>query len=396
VAHTDVPAAEPAACDPTATLSLPVRTVLVHDYLNQFGGAERVLETMHDLAPTAPVYTSMYDPTSMPDSYRSWDIRTTWVDRLPGSWKNHQLYLPAYPVAFERLRLPNCDLVLSSSSAFAKMVAAPPGAVHICYAHSPMRFAWNLEQYIAREHLPRTAAFALRPVMAFLRSRDRATLPRVHRFIANSTVVRQRIREWWERDAVVIHPPVNVDALSPVASEGVGEYFLMVSRLVPYKRFDIAIEACNALGLPLWIVGDGRDRTALERIAGPTVRFLGRVSDAELRDLYARCRAALFMSEDDFGIAQVEAQAAGRPVIALAAGGAYDTVIDGVTGTHVRGQSVESLIQAIDVFGRTEFHTGRIVDHARQFSRQRFESELVEVVKETLDSHSTGKTISWN
>jgi glycosyltransferase involved in cell wall biosynthesis len=259
-----------------------------------------------------------------------------------------------------------------------------------------MRFAWSLDQYIARERLPRPAGTALRPLMSYLRRRDRATLPRVHQFIANSSVVRERIRQWWQRDAVVIHPPVAVDAFSPVSPGEVGEYFLMVSRLVPYKRFDLAIEACNALGLPLWIVGDGRDRAALERIAGPTIRFLGRVSDVELRGLYERCRAALFMSEDDFGIAQVEAQAAGRPVIALAAGGAYDTVVDGVTGVHVKAQTVESLIEAFAVFERTAFETGAIVGHARQFSREHFERALVEIVNETIERHAAGEMTRWN
>lgn len=376
--------------------TLPKRTVLVHDYLNQFGGAERVLESMQALVPHAPIYTSMYDRATMPDSYRSWDIRTTWIDRLPGVWRNHQRYLLAYPTAFERLKIPDCDLVLSSSSAFAKMVAPPARALHICYTHSPMRFAWNLDQYIARERLPRVAAHALRPAMAYLRSRDRATLPRVHRFIANSSVVQQRIRQWWNREATVIHPPVDTGALVPVAASDVQDYFLMVSRLVPYKRFDLAIAACNALRLPLWIVGDGRDRAALEAIAGPTIRFLGRVDDETLRSLYSRCRAALFMSEDDFGIAQVEAQAAGRPVVALAAGGAYDTVIDSVTGIHVQRQSVDSLIDALAIFAQTEFHTERIVEHAKHFSRQRFERELVGVIEETFASRTTGEIRQWS
>ncbi|HUG16382.1 MAG TPA: glycosyltransferase [Thermomicrobiales bacterium] len=386
----------PGARDANALLALPDRTVLVHDYLNQFGGAERVLEVMHDLAPLAPVYTSIYDPAAMPASYQDWDIRPSWIDRLPGARAGHQRYLPAYPLAFERLKLPDCRLVLSSSSAFAKMVAPPPGAVHVCYTHSPMRFAWTLDQYIARERLPRAAGLALRPYMAFLRRQDRATLPRVHQFIANSSVVRDRIGTWWGRDAVVIHPPVDVERFTPVGADEIGEYFLMVSRLVPYKRFDLVIEACNALKLPLWIVGDGRDRPALEHIAGPTVRFLGRVGDDELRDLYAHARAALFMSEDDFGIAQVEAQAAGRPVIALKAGGAHDTVIDGVTGVHVRDQTVESLIAAFGTFERTSYAPDRLVEHARQFSRQRFERELLEVVGATLERHAAGEAAAWS
>nr|MBA2451853.1 glycosyltransferase [Chloroflexia bacterium] len=174
-------------------LQLPGRTVLVHDYLNQFGGAERVLETMHALAPHSPVYTSMYEPDAMPEEYRKWDIRPTWIDRLPGVRTNHQLVLPVYPMAFERLRVPECDLVLSSSSAWAKMVRPPEGAVHVSYVHSPMRFAWAFDQYCERERLPAAARNGLRPLMAAFRWRDRATLDRVDRFVANSTVVRDRI-----------------------------------------------------------------------------------------------------------------------------------------------------------------------------------------------------------
>ncbi len=372
------------------------RTVLVHDYLNQYGGAERLLEVLHDLAPDAPVFTSIYDPESMPSFYREWDIRTTWIEKVPGVYQHHQRALPMYPLAFERLRLPACDLVLSSSSAFAKMVRPPAGAVHICYTHAPMRFAWDLEAYVARERLSNSARIALRPLMAVFRQRDRATADRVDRFIANSSVVRDRIRAFWQRDAAVIHPPVEVDAFQPAPADDTRDYFLMVSRLVPYKRFDLAIEACNALKLPLWIVGDGRDRAALEASAGPTVRFLGRVSDEELRGLYARCRASIFMSEDDFGIAQVESQAAGRPVVALAAGGAIDTVLDGVTGIHVREQTVRSLIEALARFEQTTFVPDRLVEHARTFSRKRFERELIEVIEETMESAQAGERRRWN
>jgi glycosyltransferase involved in cell wall biosynthesis len=372
------------------------RTVLVHDYLNQHGGAERVLEVMHDLAPDAPVFTSLYDPAHMPDTYRGWDIRTSWVDRVPGARRAHQRVLPAYPLAFERLRLPRCELVLSSSSAFAKMVAPPPGATHIAYIHSPMRFAWDLDTYIERERLPDSARRVLRPAMAVLRQRDRATLPRVQRLIANSTAVRNRIRAFWRRDAAVIFPPVDVDRFEPGPTEALEDYFLIVSRLVPYKRLDLAIEAFNALELPLLIAGAGRDRARLQALAGPTVRFLGHVSDTQRRELFARCRAAVFMSEDDFGIAQVEAQAAGRPVIAYAAGGVFDTVVPDRTGVYVAEQSVASLIDAVRRFERLCFAPAYLAHHAQAFSRERFERELVALVRETLDARRRGERMTWN
>ncbi|MDQ3525924.1 MAG: glycosyltransferase, partial [Chloroflexota bacterium] len=199
------------------------------------------------------------------------------------------------------------------------------------------------------------------------------------------------IRAFWRRDATVVFPPVDVDAFTPAPREQVGDNFLMVSRLVPYKRFDIAIDAFNELGLPLWIVGDGRDRAQLERRAGPNVRFLGRVPDDELRQLWARCRATVFMSEDDFGIAQVEAQAAGRPVIALAAGGVFDTVVPDVTGVWVEEQSAESLVAALRRFDTLSFDTGTLVEHARRFSTERFQRELVAVVHETLAARQPGE-----
>ncbi len=375
---------------------LPQRTVLVHDYLNQYGGAERVLEVLHDLAPQAPVYTSIHEPARMPTAYRDWDIHTSWMQRIPGVSRQHQRALPAYPLAFAALRVPPCELVLSSSSAFAKAIRPPRGATHVSYIHSPMRFAWTLDDYIAREQLPAALHHALRPLMAIYRARDRATASRANRLIANSTVVRDRIRAWWRRDAVVINPPVEVSRFQPVAPDQVGDAFLMVGRLVPYKRFDLAIEACNALGLPLQIIGDGRDRARLEALAGPNVRFLGHVSDAELAHHYATARATIFMSEDDFGIAQVEAQAAGRPVVALAAGGACDTVVDGETGVHVPHQTTADLVAALQRFEAMTFHTGLLVQHAATFRRERFEQELLAVVDETLDAVRNGVPYAWN
>jgi glycosyltransferase involved in cell wall biosynthesis len=394
VARTETLVAPVARSD--ARLALPQRTILIHDYLNQYGGAERVLEVLHEMAPGAPVYTSIYDREAMPKPYREWDVRTTWVDRVPGAHRHHQRLLPAYPLAFDRLELPPCDLVLSSSSAFAKMVRPPVGAVHVCYCHAPMRFAWNLDAYISRERLHPSARIFLSPLMALLRRRDRVTASRVDRFVANSTAVRDRIRAFWRRDATVVYPPVDVERFASVPQHQVGEYFLMVSRLVPYKRFDLAIEACNALGLPLWIVGDGRDRPRLERMAGPTIRFLGRVSDTELADLYARCRAAIFMSEDDFGIAQVEAQAAGRPVVALAAGGAWDTVEHGVTGVHVRAQTTGALIDALRRLDQYNFDSVTLAAHAAKFSRGRFAREIVGVVEETLAGAREKGSTRWS
>lgn len=362
----------------------PPRTVIVHDYLNQYGGAERVLEAMRAMFPDAPIFTSIYDPRAMPPEYRQWDIRSTWMDRVPRIHERHQWALPLYPLAFKRLQLPECDLVLSTSSAWAKLAPTPPGALHIAYIHAPMRFAWNFEQYCERESVPGPARKVLPPLMRLLRREDRLSARGITRLVANSTAVRDRIRAFWRRDADIVFPPVAVDKFRPAPPGEVGDYFLVVSRLVPYKRIDLIVEAFNQLGLPLLIAGDGRGRAALQRVAGPNIRFLGYVSDAEVRALMARCRAAVFMSEDDFGITQVEAQAAGRPVIALARGGVRDSVLPDETGVWVEEQTVEALIEAVRRFEMLSFDTERLVQHAGKFSTERFQRELRAIVDREL------------
>ena len=368
---------------------LRTHVALVHDYLNQYGGAERVLEALHDLFPEAPVFTSMYDPGAMPPGYRAWDIRTSFMQRLPGVHRHHQMYLPLYPLAFRRFRLEGYQVVVSSSSAFAKGVRPAAGALHVCYCHSPMRFAWNFRQYAEREQIGPLVRRALPPLLAWLRAWDVATARRVDVVVANSRAVAGRIRAWWGREASVIFPPVDVDRAQPAPPGEIGDYFLLVSRLVPYKRIDLALAAFNALGLPLKIVGEGRDREALMGQAGPTIQFLGQVSESEKFHLYAHCRAAVFPAEDDFGIAQVEVQASGRPAIALARGGALDTVVDGVTGVLFPEQTVESLIDAVRRFERLHFSPGELVRHARRFSRGRFKEQMLLLIERALEERET-------
>lgn len=368
-----------------------MRTVLVHDYLNQYGGAERVLESLVALYPDAPIHTSIYDPDAMPDAYRNWSIKTSFLDSLPAIHAHHQWYLPGYPWVFDRMQIPHCDLVLSSSSAFAKWAQPPPGAVHVCYCHSPARFAWSFEQYCEREQLPKIARIALNPFMSTLRRMDRTRSRRVDRFVANSTAVRDRIRAFYGRDADVVFPPVDTERFQPAPAGEIGNYFILISRLVPYKRIDIVVDAFNHLGLPLYIVGGGRDRQALEQRAAPNVRFLGRIDDAEVQRLTARCRAAVFMSEDDFGIAQVEVQAAGRPVIALARGGVLDSVRPDETGVWVHDQSVAALIEAVQRFESLRFDQERLVAHASSFSESRFRREMQQLIDETIERYRAGE-----
>jgi glycosyltransferase involved in cell wall biosynthesis len=270
--------------------------------------------------------------------------------------------------------------LLSSSSAWGKGVRVDPSTLHICYCHSPMRFAWDFEHYAERERMDGMSRKLVQPILRRLRNWDKATARRVHHFIANSRVVQQRIEEFWERESTVIHPPVDTEQFEPASMDEVGDYFVLISRLVPYKRFDIAIEAANRLALPLKIIGDGRARAELEALAGPTVEFLGRVDDTARNHLLARCRAAIFPAEDDFGIGQVEVQASGRPVIAFDRGGSRETVLDDETGVLFSPQTSEGLIDALQWFDQLEFSTDRIVAHAAQFSRARFEREIHEFV----------------
>jgi glycosyltransferase involved in cell wall biosynthesis len=356
-----------------------MRVALVHDYLNQYGGAERVLEAMHDLFPDAPIFTSIFDPEVMPPSYRQMDIRTSFMQRLPGVMSRHQSYLPFYPLVFENFDLSGFDVVISNSSAWAKSVISDPETLHICYCLTPMRWAWRYHDYVNRERLGPLARIALPPVMNYLRMWDVAAANRVDSFVAISRAVADRIKKFYRRDASIIYPPVDTEAFRPAGT--VDDFFLVASRLIPYKRVDLVVDAFNHLGLPLKIVGDGRDRADLKASARDNIEFLGRVSDADLSDLYGRCRAFIFPGEEDFGIAPVEAQACGRPVIAFAAGGALDTVVDGTTGRYFFEQTSDALMDAVRRFEMQSWDSSLIRCNAERFSRNTFRSEFTALVE---------------
>ncbi|MCL7455100.1 MAG: glycosyltransferase, partial [Anaerolineae bacterium] len=324
-----------------------MRVAIVHDWLNQMGGAERVLEALVEMFPGAPVYTSMYWPEGMPAQYRQWDIRTTWMDRLPGIHRNHQPYLLLYPLAFGGLELRGYDLVISNKSAFCLGIRTPPGTRHVCYCLTPTRFVWDFDTYVHREQVNALARRVVKPFVAWLKRWERQAAEQVDAFAAISRVVQERVRRFYDSRSAIIYPPVDTDRFVPASDPQPQEYYLIVSRLIPYKRIDLAVQAFNQLGLPLWIAGDGRDRASLEAMAAPNVRFLGRVPDSDLRDLMAGCRAFLFPGLEDFGIAPVQAMAAGRPVIAFAGGGATDYVVEGVTGTFFHEQTPEALTEAV-------------------------------------------------
>jgi glycosyltransferase involved in cell wall biosynthesis len=364
---------------------MAMRVALVHDYLNQMGGAERVLLALHDLYPQAPIYTSIYDRNRVDRRFRQMDVRTSFMQGLPFVRKHHQPFLPVYPFVFERMDLREYDLVISDSSAFAKGVVTRPEALHVSYCHTPMRWAWSYEEYVERERLGALARFGLPPFVAWLRNWDYATAARVDYFVANSPSVAARIAKYYRRECVVIPPPVDTGLYH--TSDELDDAFLIVSRLVPYKRIDLAVRAFTQLGLPLHIIGGGRDEKRLRRIAGKNVKFLGRLSDEQVRQRMARCQAFIFPGEEDFGLAPVEVQAAGRPVIAYGAGGALASVVEGATGMFFDEPTPESLADAVRDFQRMRFDSAAIRQHALEFDTTVFLRRFSQLVESKIAMH---------
>lgn len=356
-----------------------MRVAIVHDYLNQAGGAERVVESLHRLWPDAPIFTTIADRDALPASLRDADIRVSWMQRLP-AWRHHfRAYLPLYPFAIERFDLHGYDVVISSSSAWAKGVRAPADAVHVCYCHTPMRWVWDYQQYVAREGFGPLTRLALAPVIAALRSWDVRTARRPTHIVVNSRVVQGRVQRCWGRASELLHPPVDTGRF--FVGSGEGRTHLVVSRLAHYKRIDVAVAAFTQLGLPLEIIGDGPARRSLEAVAGPTITFRGRVDDAGVARAMQECRALIFPGEEDFGITPLEANASGRPVIAYRAGGATETVQDGVTGVLFAEQSAVSLSDAVRRAADISWDAAAIRRHAEAFSVAVFEAQFRTIVE---------------
>ena len=346
-----------------------MRVAIVHDYLNQYGGAERVLEALKELYPAAPVYTSIYDAEAMPAFYRDWEIKTSFMQQLPGWRKHFRRYFLLYPSAFEQFDLSGYELILSSSSAYAKGVIPHPRAKHLCYCHTPMRFAWRTDSYIEREQIAGVQAAILPLALTYLRTWDVVSSARVDRFVANSQEVAGRIARYYGREAAIVPPPVDLPPFAPTTPQA---FYLTGGRLIPYKRLDLVIEAFNHLRLPLKIFGDGRDRLRLEALAGPTIEFVGRVDETERQALFAACQAFIFPGEEDFGITPLEAMAGGRPVIAYAAGGALETVIEGLNGRFFYRQTAADLAYAVAASRHDTYDPILIRQHAERFGRAVF------------------------
>ncbi len=360
-----------------------MKIALVHDYLMQDGGAEKVLEALQEAFPEAPTFTLLFDKERVPQ-FAGKDIRTSFLERLPWGKKKYQWYLPLMPTATESYDLHEYDVVISSTSAFAKGVLTREDAVHICYCHTPTRYLWtDSKSYIAELRLPGFVKALLLPLMTWLRVWDHTAAHRVDKFVANSKTVRQRIKKFYGRPADVIHPPVDIERFRPTGAER--KAFLAGGRLVPYKRIDLVIEAANRTGLPLVVFGTGPEEATLKAQAKSNVTFVGKVSDERLAELYASSVAFIHPQEEDFGITPVEAMAAGTPVIAYKKGGATETVVDGVTGLFFDEPSWEALADAMIRFRTDRFDVATIRKHAEAFSRERFIKEIREYVDRAVE-----------
>lgn len=355
-----------------------MRVALVHDYLTQYGGAERVLEHLHGMFPDATVRTSFYNPDRLPSHFRDWTIETPLLCRLPLARQSHRLWLPLYPAIFGHIgrSIRDVDAVIADSSAWAHHARPGADVPLICYCHSPARFLYGDAHYLGASRLPGPIQRTVGLGFGSLRALDRRAASRVTRYIANSETVAARIRETYGREARVVHPPVDTGRFRPRQPVAAEDWMLVVSRLVPHKWVDLAVRACTVTGTPLKVIGDGRARRNLERTAGPHVEFLGGLPDAEVVWHMQRCLALVLPGVEDFGMTAVEAQAAGRPVLAAGAGGARETVRHGETGLLWTPQDRHALADAIRECMQMTWDSARIIAHAGQFSASRFQDAM--------------------
>jgi glycosyltransferase involved in cell wall biosynthesis len=369
----------------------PLRVAIIHYWLINMRGGERVLERFCRLYPDADIYTHVYNPDAMSDVIRGMNVKTTFISKLPASRKFYQKYLPLMPLALEMIDLGQYDLIISSESGPAKGIIPPPDARHVCYCHSPMRYLWD-QFWLYRAN----AGLLTRLVMPLLAHRmrlwDVTSSARVDTFIANSAFVARRIQRYYRREAIILHPPVAHELFSPVDKPG--PEYLWLGQMTAYKRPDIAVDAFTRSGKPLLMVGDGEQAAALRKRAGPNIRFASRLSLTELKAAYANARALVFTAEEDFGIVPLEAMASGRPVLAYGRGGASETVLPGVTGLFFAEQTAEAVIDVIERFEQAEsqFQPANCVAQAARFGGDRFDAAFKKIVDAVVADASPAGT----
>ncbi len=366
-----------------------MRIALVHDYLVQDGGAERVLGAFQEIWPKAPTYALLHDPSRMGANFRGKEIRTSFLQNVPFALKRYKWFMPLMPMATERHDVSGFDVVLSSTSAFAKGIITRPDTLHVCYCHTPTRYLWSdTHSYVNELGLPGPIRKLVPLMLTFIRVWDRLAADRVDRFIANSDTVGRRIRKYYQRDSDVIHPPVETSRF--FIAPKIGDYYVAGGRLVAYKRFDVVVRAFNKLGIKLKIFGEGPEMAKLRAMARPNIEFVGRVGEREKAELYAKAIAYLHPQEEDFGITAVEAMASGRPVIAYRKGGAVETVIEGRTGVFIEEQSWEELANQIIRFEPERFDPRAIRAHAQAYDTGIFKEKIRKYVEDSLQEWQQG------
>jgi glycosyltransferase involved in cell wall biosynthesis len=369
-----------------------IRVALVHDWLTGMRGGEKVLEAIAELYPDATIHTLLQAKGSVSPAIEAHPQKHSFVHWLPSAARHYRQYLPLFPTAIEQFDFDRYDLVISTSHCAAKSVVVPGRAAHICYCHSPMRYAWDqFDSYFGPAQVGAFRSGLLRPVLARLARWDRDTAGRVDRYVANSHYVAGRIRRYYNRGSTVVHPPVETSFYRPDSAVTPGRSLLAVSALVPYKRLDVAIRAAATARMPLTIVGRGPEEARLRAVAAETggdVTFTGWVDDEQIRGYYQRCRALVMPGVEDFGMVPVEAQACGRPVVALGEGGALDSVVDGVTGILVQDASAEAFADAVHAVATRDFDSAAIRRHAEGFGKARFQQQFQAIVADTVSRGS--------
>jgi len=363
-----------------------MRIALVHDYLVQCGGAERVLECFTELFPHAPIYTIVYNKEFMHGMFEGKNIKTSFLQKVPFSRSQHRIFPPLMPMAIEQFDFSLYDIVLSDSSSFAKGIITSPETLHICYMHNPMRFAWDdCQKYTEEFYFPRFIKKIVPFLMNRIRIWDRVSAERPDKIIANSRFVARRIKKYYRRNTTVIHPPIDINRFN--ISDKRGDYFLIVGRLMSYKRFDIVIKAFNELGLKLKIIGRGPEYDRFKKIAKSNIEFLGRVSDDDLPKFFAECRAFIFPQEEDFGITAIEALASGRPLIAFRGGDIPEHMEEGKTGIFFENQTVEDVVKAIRKFDDNNYNPQYIRNTALKFDKKLFKDKIKNYVEMHYREH---------
>lgn len=361
------------------------RVAIVHDYMNQFGGAERVLWVIHELFPEAPIYTTLMDMAALPSCFQELRITPTFIQRLPFVRTQYEKYVSLFPTAIEQLELNDFGLVISISSAWSKGCITGPSTCHISYILNPMRFVW--ERYYGRIYETKNPLqrASLRLVSNYLRMWDRIAADRPDYIITISNEVERRVQKYYRRESAVVYPPCDTTFFTIAPKLKVQDFFLVVSRLRPYKRIDIAVQAFNTLGLPLLIVGEGTEKGKLQRMSRPNIHFIGKISDDELRSYMRMTQALIFPGHEDFGITPIEAFACGTPVIAYKRGGLLESMDEGVTGEFFNSQDNQSLVKVVKEFDRGKYDANEMRQQALKFSKDVFKEKFKALCLEYCD-----------